>query len=300
MYNTNKKSHYMLIILLIFILNSCVSSEINDLSNETSAGDPFESTNRGIFLINEKLDDYLFKPVARGWREIPKFPRENLSNLAETAGAPLDIANAILQLDTESIRLTLSRFIINVTFGIGGMYDVASTEAFGKIEKRNEDFGQTLAVWGFSEGPYIMLPIFGPSNIRDTIGRGVDTLFNPVTFAYRMNGIGFESRLPQPVVSGASTREKYMDYIDEIKSSSLDFYATMRSLYGQQREKEILNGKKKKIKNINYDIPQYDFSPKEQINQEMQKIIEPNIIKDKDSLPSSSYPEYNETDLLTN
>ena len=81
MYNTNKKSHYMLIILLIFILNSCVSSEINDLSNETSAGDPFESTNRGIFLINEKLDDYLFKPVARGWREIPKFPRENLSNL---------------------------------------------------------------------------------------------------------------------------------------------------------------------------------------------------------------------------
>ena len=91
-----------------------------------------------------------------------------------------------------------------------------------------------------------------------------------------------------------------MDYIEEIKSSSLNFYAKMRSLYGQQREKEIKNGKKKKIKNINYDIPQYDFSPKEQINQEMQKIIEPNIIKDKDSLPSSSYPEYNETDLLTN
>lgn len=286
---------------MIFTLNSCVSNEITDASNGINTGDPFESTNREIFSINEKLDDYLFKPVARGWREIPDFPRKNLSNLAETAGAPLDIANAILQLDTESIRLTLSRFIINITFGIGGMYDVASTEAFGKIEKRNEDFGQTLAVWGFSEGPYVMLPIFGPSNIRDTIGKGVDTVFNPLTFAYRMNGIGFESRLPQPVVQGATTREKYMDYIDEIKSSSLDFYATMRSLYSQQREKEILNGKKKKIKNINYEVPSYDFSPEIKINQEIDNnISSPKIIKDKDSLPSSSYPEYNETDLLTN
>ena len=283
---------------MILTLNSCVSNELIDASNET--GDPFESTNREIYVINEKLDDYLFKPVARSWREIPDFPRKNLSNLAETAGAPLDIANAILQLDTESIRLTLSRFIINLTFGIGGMYDVASTEAFGSIEKRSEDFGQTLAVWGFSEGPYIMLPIFGPSNVRDTIGRGVDTIFNPLTFAYRMNGIGFESRLPQPVVSGASTREKYMDYIDEVKSSSLDFYATMRSLYSQQREKEVLNGKKKKIENINYNIPSYDFSPETKTNQEIPKKIEPKIIKDKDSLPSSSYPEYNETDLLTN
>jgi phospholipid-binding lipoprotein MlaA len=78
----------------------------------------------------------------------------------------LDIANAILQLNTESIRLTISRFLINVTFGLGGMYDVAGTPAFGSIEKREEDFGQTLASWGMPEGPFVVLPIFGPSNVR--------------------------------------------------------------------------------------------------------------------------------------
>ena len=287
MYKLYKKFNNILTICILLFLSSCTSvdKQTQILSEDNyENNDPYESANRTIFEFNEDLDDLIFKPVARGWRKIPDFPRKNLTNLAETARAPLDIANSILKFDAESIRVTVSRFLINMTCGVAGMYDVASTEEFGSIEKRNEDFGQTLAVWGFSEGPYIMLPIFGPSNIRDTIGRGVDTLFNPVTFAYRMNGIGFESRLPQPVVSGASTREKYMDYIDEIKSSSLDFYATMRSLYGQQREKQILNGKKKKIKNINYEIPSYDFSPKEQINKKIQKVIEPRKLKDKNTL----------------
>ena len=293
MYIKKNKSYYILILMIIFIVNGCsVNSQKTASAESTEAfenNDPLESTNRAIFAFNEDLDDWIFKPVAKGWRKIPDFPRNNLSNLAETAGAPLDIANSILQFNTESIRINLSRFIINLTLGIGGMYDVASNDYFG-IEKRNEDFGQTLAVWGFSEGPYVMLPIFGPSNIRDSVGRGVDTIFNPLTIAYRMNGIGFESRLPQPVVKGASTREKYLDYLEEIEESSLDFYATMRSLYRQQRVKEIHNGKKK-IQNINYEIPSYDDFENDREN----------LLKKPDnSLPSSNYPEYNELDLLTN
>lgn len=282
--------------MIIFIVNSCsVNSEKAEsmLSEQTFGNnDPIESANRAIFAFNEDLDDYIFKPVARGWRKIPDFPRNNLTNLAETAGGPLDIANSILQFDAESIKINISRFIINLTFGVGGMYDVASNDYFG-IEKRNEDFGQTLAVWGFSEGPYVMLPIFGPSNVRDSIGRGVDTIFNPLTIAYRMNGLGFESRLPQPVVKGASTREKYLDYIEEIEDSSLDFYATMRSLYRQQREKQIHNGKKK-IQNINYEIPSY-ISPSD-FDEKQENLS----IKPDNSLPSSDYPDYNELDLLTN
>ena len=248
MLNNFKILNYILVLGLILISNSCSTSKNQDFTENFYDNDPFEETNRRIFEFNNDLDELLFKPVARGWRKIPEFPRENLSNLAETASAPLDIANSILQLDGESVRLTLSRFFINVMFGLGGMYDVASRPEFGSIEKRNEDFGQTLATWGFDDGPYVVLPIFGPSNVRDTIGKGIDTIFNPLTIAYRMNDIGFEARLPQPVVSGASTREKYLDYIEEIEENSLDFYATMKSLYNQKRIQDISNGKKKKLK----------------------------------------------------
>ncbi len=303
--NINLKNCNRIIIIIFGIFLSGCALKNNQVNVADDNNDPYESTNRAVFAFNEDLDELIFKPVARGWRKIPDFPRKNLSNLAETATAPLDIANSILQFDIESIRLTLSRFLINITFGIGGMYDVASTKEFGNIEKRNEDFGQTLATWGVKEGPYVMLPIFGPSNIRDAIGRGMDTIFNPVTFVFRMNNLGFESRLPQPVVSGVSTREKYMDYVDEIKESSLDFYATMRSLYRQKRIKDINNGKKK-IQKINYQIPGYDDP---EIEEENLDIFDKNFIdnsqtikSDMNSLPSSDYPEYNEdnNELLTN
>lgn len=285
----------LLFSLLIFI---CVSScsTIKEKSSFDEQNDPYETLNRKVFSINNDLDNYFFKPVARGWKSIPDFPRKNIANVAETAGLPLDIANSILQFDSESIRLTLSRFLINLTFGLGGLIDVASSDTF-KIEKRNEDFGQTLAVWGVPEGPYTMLPIFGPSNLRDAFGRGVDTVFNPLTFVYRMNNLGFEARLPKPVVSGADQRAKYLDYVDDIENSSLDFYATMRSLYRQKRNQDINNGKGIK-ENINFSIPSYEDSldimiPYKQSNEknDFNKII-----------PSSDYPDYYEPDtkMLTN
>ena len=92
---------------------------------------------------------------------------------------------------------------------------------------------------GVPDGPYVMLPVFGPSSIRDSIGIGVDAITNPLSFAYRMNGIGLEARLSGPVVS-VSTREKYLDYVDEMRESSLDWYATMRSLYRQKEKKKFL------------------------------------------------------------
>ena len=302
MLNNFKILNYILVLGLILISNSCSTSKNQDFTENFYDNDPFEETNRRIFEFNNDLDELLFKPVARGWRKIPEFPRENLSNLAETASAPLDIANSILQLDGESVRLTLSRFFINVMFGLGGMYDVASRPEFGSIEKRNEDFGQTLATWGFDDGPYIVLPIFGPSNVRDTIGKGIDTIFNPLTIAYRMNDIGFEARLPQPVVSGASTREKYLDYIEEIEENSLDFYATMKSLYNQKRIQDISNGKKK-TQSINFEIPNFEFTDfEDNLNTEFSIDSTNGNSLDK-TLPSSDYPDYNEnnnTDKLMN
>ncbi|MEL0124734.1 MAG: VacJ family lipoprotein, partial [Alphaproteobacteria bacterium] len=226
--------------LLLGLIVIFISGSPNiSFSKNNGENDPFEGANRNIFKFNEKLDDYFFKPVAKGWRKLPDIPRKPLTNLADTAKVPVSLANAILQFNKESIGNILGRFLINMTFGLGGIFDVASTENFGNMPNTHEDFGQTLAVWGVPEGPYVMLPIFGPSSLRDSVGMGIDAVTNPLSFAYRMNGIGLEARLSGPVVRGVSTREKYLDYVDEMKAGSLDWYATMRSLYRQKRKKEI-------------------------------------------------------------
>ena len=226
-------------ILLIFVISALISLNVKNAKAVENVNDPFESVNRNIFKFNNNLDDYFFKPVAKGWRKIPDIPRKPLTNLATTAKTPISLANAILQLNKQSIGNIIGRFLINMTFGLGGLFDVASTDAFGNMTEVEEDFGQTLAVWGVPDGPYVMLPIFGPSSVRDAFGLGVDTITNPLSFGYRMNGIGLEARLSGPVVRGVSTREKYLDYLDEMKEGSLDFYATMRSLYRQKRRKDI-------------------------------------------------------------
>ncbi len=295
------KINNILIFLSILAINSCASVNNSNYDVSESLSDPYERTNRSVFDFNNKLDDYFFKPVARGWRKLPEFPKNNIANLAETAGAPVDLANAALQLDVNNFGLILRRFLINITFGLGGMYDVANTPEFGNLKSRHEDFGQTLAVHGVADGPYIMLPIFGPSSTRDAFGRLVDTVLNPLSFAYRMNGVGFEGRLTQPVISGVDTREQYLDYVEEIKDSSLDYYATMRSLYKQRRDKDILNGKSN-IDNVSFESPSFSYD-EDVIN--IQSNFEESIdsIKIfKDELPSSNSPEYNEenTEFLTN
>ncbi len=226
--------------LYILLLSVALSFSMpHNVHSADTENDPFEKTNRAIFEFNNTLDDNVFKPVAKAWREVPDFPRKPLSNLATTAKAPISLANAILQLNRESIGNIFAKLLVNLTFGLGGMFDVAGTQEFGSIPTVEEDFGQTLATWGVPDGPYVMLPVFGPSSVRDSFGIGVDAVTNPLSFGYRMNGIGLEARLTGPVVRGVATREKYLDYVDEMRESSLDWYATMRSLYRQKRKKEI-------------------------------------------------------------
>ena len=294
--------YYILFFGLILTISGCTT---NNLAENGNSNDPFEQTNRDIFKFNNGVDDYFFKPVARGWRKLPSFPRDNLANLAETAYAPLSLANAMLQFDTEGASVIIRRLLINLTFGIGGMYDVASTEEFGNIEKREEDFGQTLAVYGFSDGPYIMLPIFGPSNLRDSFGRVVDAVFNPMTFAFRMQNIGLEGRLSQPVVAGVEKRETYLDYMEEIEESSLDYYATIKSLYMQKRKKDIKNGKGSIESKINYELDEnWDVGSDSLIQNPTKAFLEPEMEKKVDyidDLPSSNHPKFNEeTIYLTN
>ncbi len=287
---------FILILPLFIVLSASYSKAAEDVN------DPFERVNRGIFKFNNHLDDYFFKPVAKGWREIPDIPRKPLSNLANTAKAPISLANAILQLNKESIGNIIGRFLINMTFGLGGMFDIAGTDSFGNVPEVEEDFGQTLAVWGVPDGPYVMLPIFGPSSVRDAVGLGVDTITNPLSFGYRMNGIGIEARLSGPVVRGVAKREKYLDYLDEMKEGSLDFYATMRSLYRQKRRKDISG--ELESKDLTLSLLPVDVYEDEEFKAEVKNIVTSMEMSEKKPsntryyngvLPSSNYPGFNES-----
>ena len=291
-------------ILLILVISAFISLDIKNTKAAENVNDPFESVNRNIFKFNNNLDDYFFKPVAKGWRKIPDIPRKPLTNLATTAKTPISLANAVLQLNKQSIGNIIGRFLINMTFGLGGLFDVASTDSFGNITEVEEDFGQTLAVWGVPDGPYVMLPIFGPSSVRDAFGLGVDTITNPLSFGYRMNGIGLEARLSGPVVRGVSTREKYLDYLDEMKEGSLDFYATMRSLYRQKRRKDISG--ELESKDLSLSMLPIEAYEDEELESGDKNIV--TTMKDDDSeiksemtryyngvLPSSNYPAFNES-----
>ena len=297
-----KKNSYITNILVcsLTVLVSLIFVK-SSYSDELNNNDPWENVNRNIFEFNNTLDDNVFIPIAKAWRKVPDIPREPIANAASMAKTPVSLGNAILQLNKKSMGDIIARFIINITFGLGGLFDVASTEEFGGIREVEEDFGQTLATWGVPDGPYVMLPIFGPSSVRDGIGMGVDAITNPLSFAYRMNGIGLEGRLSGPVVRGVDKRETYLDYVEEMKSSSLDFYATMRSLYRQKRKKDISG--EMENEEVSLDLLPVDVYDDSELIEEVEKIVSTGMDKTilsttpasyKSSLPSSNYPDYNE------
>lgn len=198
--------------------------------------DPIEPVNRAIFSFNQVADDVLIGPLARGYRAVmPSMIRRGVRNVLSNLRAPVTLANDLLQFKPDRALVTGGRFLLNTTIGVGGLFDVATDWG---IQGHREDFGQTLAVWGYPEGPYLMLPLLGPSNPRDTTGLVVDAFMDP--WGYFIPG---DYALVRPLVSGLDERERVLDPLDEIERASLDFYATLRSLYRQRRADEIRDGR---------------------------------------------------------
>lgn len=203
------------------------------------ANDPLEPMNRAIFDVNKTLDRNILKPVAIGYRDVvPADIRNSLRNFFNNVSSPVIFINDILQGQPGRAAETLMRFAINSTAGMLGLFDVAGE--YG-LERHKEDFGQTLAVWGVDEGPYLMLPVFGPSNVRDTAGRIADSFMNPFTYWAANNDLTY-AKIATTVVSGIDTRSRHIEELEDIEKNALDFYATLRSLYRQNRRSEILNG----------------------------------------------------------
>ena len=205
----------------------------------TKTDDPLETYNRGMFAVNEAVDTVLIRPIAKGYRYItPDAVRSRIGNVSDNLYEPVSMINAFLQGDFTQGMTNFWRFAINSTVGLAGMHDVAATAG---LKPRREDFGQTLAVWGVGSGPYIVLPIFGPSNLRDTGGRVVDFFIDPVDYALEQDPGRDWTRYGVRAGQALVTRERLLDPIDDIYSSSLDPYASFRSIYEQHRNAEIKN-----------------------------------------------------------
>ncbi|MFN0023561.1 MAG: VacJ family lipoprotein [Parvularculaceae bacterium] len=211
--------------------------------------DPWQGFNRNIFAANNVVDDVLFVPAAKGYRAVtPKAGRRGIRRFLSNLGAPSVFVNDLLQGEFSRAGDTLSRFVINSTIGAGGFADPAAQMG---IEGHNEDFGQTLAVWGVASGPYLVLPLLGPSSPRDAFGTIVETGLNPLTYA-RTPPANI-ARLSLAGTTLVSAREQFIEPLAEIEASSLDYYSSFRSFYTQSRTREINNGV------TNYDaLPTFD------------------------------------------
>lgn len=203
---------------------------------QPSAGDPLETFNRGSFSFNLAMDKYLLKPVAKTYRFItPRFVRTGVTNALDNLRTPVTLANDLLQGEPTRATESVGRFMFNTILGFGGLVDIGGM--LGMPERHSEDFGQTLARYGVSPGPYIMMPLLGPSNPRDLVGILVDFVFDPLTF-YAPTGAALARRGADIV----SLREANLETIDELQRTSIDFYAATRTLAQQFRDTQIRNG----------------------------------------------------------
>ncbi|MEE8412604.1 MAG: VacJ family lipoprotein [Acidobacteriota bacterium] len=215
------------------------ANDNQDIEEIDEENDPLELFNRFAFSFNLALDTFIFKPSAATYRFLlPVEVRDSVRNALRNLSTPVVLANDLLQGELERAETTLVRFLVNSTVGLLGLFDVAADWGY---PYHDEDFGQTLAVHGVSEGFYLVLPIFGPSNPRDGIGMLVDTFLDPLTYVAHNNDAE-EYLFARAAIAGIDLRSRNIEVLDDLKRDSIDFYARIRSLYRQSRANAISNG----------------------------------------------------------
>lgn len=197
-----------------------------------SPDDPLEATNRDILDFNLRLDNAVIKPVALFYRNnVGAWTRTRVRNVLDNMQEPRFLANNLLQGRPLAAGENLMRFTINSTLGLGGMFDMAQ---FGGPARAPRDFGQTLALWGVPDGPYLMWPIAGPSNPRDSVGFVVNGLLDPIDWVLPFYGLALRG-----AAEGLDAREQNIEALEELQAGSLDFYARLRSVWRQRRDAEL-------------------------------------------------------------
>ena len=231
---------------LVFNANSGTDG-INEISKNKSKDvkDCFETLNRGTFAFNQGLDKVIFKPVAKAYRSLPSPVRTGTNNALTNLSSLVTIPNNVLQGELITAGVNTGRFIINTTIGILGLFDVASKIGFSEYEK--EDYGQTLAVWGVGSGCYIVLPILGPSTLRDTAGSFINVMGGDPYYNISAHGnneyLDKSDYMLTKTLTAVDFRAKNLETFDNLEKNSLDFYASVKSLYIQDRKRKIANTK---------------------------------------------------------
>jgi phospholipid-binding lipoprotein MlaA len=216
-------------------LSACASAS----PQARAAGDPLEPANRAIFQVNRWWDHCCLVPTLERYRAwVPEGGRRGIHNFLGNLSGPITFANDLAQGEASRGGQTAERFLINSTLGLGGLFDPASR--FG-IPPHSEDVGQTLGVWGVTEGPYLMIPLLGPSNPRDVVGLSATVLLDPTNLIPIKQHVWWAGLRQYMVL--VDVRSQTLDALRDVERSSVDYYASMRSLYRQVRDDQIRNGK---------------------------------------------------------
>ena len=213
-------------------------NKINKITN-----DCFEPLNRATFSLNQGLDKIIFKPIAKGYRTLPSPIRAGTGNVLDNLSNLITIPNNVLQGELGKAGINTGRLLVNSTIGILGIFDVAESLGFPEYEK--EDYGQTLGRWGVGPGCYLVLPVLGPTTVRDTAGSFINVMGGDPYYNASVNGnneyLSDKIYMTSKIIGAIDFRAKNIESLDNLEKNSIDFYASVRSLYLQDRQKKILN-----------------------------------------------------------
>ena len=248
-----KKFIITLICVLSITFNASAGSDGKlDLKKEGETKeikDCFEKINRATFKFNQGLDKAIIKPVAESYRNLPDPIQRGTGNAIKNLSNLVTIPNNVLQGDLKTAFINTARLAVNTTIGIFGTIDVANKMGFPKYVK--EDYGQTLGAWGFGPGCYIVLPVLGPSTIRDTAGSFVNVMGGDPWYNASAHGnnefLNQKVYLTSKALNGIDFRAENIESLDNLEKNSIDFYASVRSLYTQDRENKIKNNQRGNI-----------------------------------------------------
>jgi phospholipid-binding lipoprotein MlaA len=228
------------VLLLLGPLLGCAkpppANDPDAVAEFNEAKDPLEPTNRVLYSINNGIDTVILRPAALAYRAVvPERVRTGVHNVLSNLTTPVMLGNDILEAKPRRAGDTTMRFLINTSIGVVGIFDVAKDLGY---PEHDTDFGMTLALWGVPEGPFLFLPVLGPSNPRDAIGRGVDVAGDPFTWVGQGTVVTVLN-WTRYGFTALDQRTQVLDAIDSIKKTALDPYATFRSLYRQHRQAQI-------------------------------------------------------------
>ena len=244
------------IFLLTFNANAGSDGEINlNQGQSTDVKDCFEKLNRATFALNQGLDKAIIKPLATGYKKLPDPIQKGTGNAVKNLSNLITIPNNVLQGDIKLALINSGRLVINTSLGLLGTIDVANKMGFPKYEK--EDYGQTLGAWGVGPGCYLVLPVLGPTTLRDAAGSFVNVLGGDPWYNASSHGnnefLSDQLYLTSKALSGINFRAENMASLENLETNSVDFYATVKSLYSQDRENKIKNSQRGNVEVIYKD-----------------------------------------------